>query len=725
MAINYDLNNTGPEVQDRLDQTQLNEQSIADLQEAVGTGGSVDTRIEAAKEEIIGDASTDYDTLGKVEGKVTTLEDAVGTGGSVDERIATEAAARTSAIENEARAREAADTALGNRMTTLEGSVDDRLDQQDAAIGLLDGHKLEVVDVLPTEQEPAVTPESDVIYRLVVTDAETGDVSYEDYMYNEDDLTTPRKIANYPLPGIDEEPTAGSRKLAESGGIAKVYGSYKDDDNWAYVITDKDSKFIFGIKNDGSIEWSAGVPTPVQDLVNSIVLGTDGVNLDGLNKIETFLGDFSTEDTLKALLDAKVNTEEGKGLIPSQYVEEVDNSEMLQQVLDAAGRVIESTHVDGTKEINWNLKVGGDFETPNRKESTEDSGYVDVLLDANNKLIMGVGHDGDVVFGKVPSQIQNLLDEKEDKGVNPNRKTVRLLLIGNSGSDDAMSYVPFILQNMGIDVNLQIGIAMRSSSTLSVHVQNWENESSVYGLRLYSGDGSWSVGSEGTNGVSLQWIFSNYTWDIVSLQQGTPQVIDSYQPYLNKLVNYIRAYTDYPTKFVWFQTHIRAGESNGGPNRSEETISQYYDSMIEACTEIISETVCEYVVPGGTAIQNARSIISIKELGDYANNPNNTSGYGYLNYSDGVHLQEGLPCQIMAYTWVLSLLDIYGFKEYSINGESTRVTSEWSQGKNIPSPHGSPVGSTDENCYIAQQCAIMAIKHPYEVTDMNYIVNPE
>ena len=337
-------------------------------------------------------------------GRITTLETAVGTGGSVDERIATEAAARANA-----------DSALGSRMTTLEGSVDDRLDQQDAAIGLLDGHKLEVVDALPTEQEPAVTPESDVIYRLVVTDSETGDVSYEDYMYNEDDLTTPKKIANYPLPGIDEEPTPGSKKLVESGGIAEVYGKYKDDDEWVYTLTDKDSKFIFGIKKDGSIEWSVGVPTPIQKLVNSIVIGTDGVNLDGLNKIEAFLNEFSTEDSLKALLDAKVNTEDGKGLIPSQYVEEVDNSEMLQQVLDAAGRVIESTHIDGTKEINWNLKVGGDFETPNRKETTEDSGYVDVLLDANNKLIMGVGGDGDVVFGKVPSQIQKLINEKEDK----------------------------------------------------------------------------------------------------------------------------------------------------------------------------------------------------------------------------------------------------------------------------------------------------------------------
>ena len=53
--------------------------------------------------------------------------------------------------------------------------------------------------------------------------------------------------------------------------------------------------------------------------------------------------------------------------------------------------------------------------------------------------------------------------------------------------------------------------------------------------------------------------------------------------------------------------------------------------------------------------------------------------------SHSIHLQEGLPCLIAAYTFVEKLLQLFGFTEYSINGESTR---------------------------------------PYEVTDMNYIKNP-
>lgn len=309
------------------------------------------------------------------------------------------------------------------------------------------------------------------------------------------------------------------------------------------------------------------------------------------------------------------------------------------------------------------------------------------------------------------------LERQYNKGA---KKKIRMLLIGNSATDDALSYVPFIMQNMGVDVEYQIGIAMMSSSTLEDHLDNFENETAAYGFRLYTEGTSW----QNYPSKTIQWMLDNYQWDIVSLQQAAPQKIDTYQPYLNQLINLISGYVDYPIKFIWYQTHIFSAQSNGGAPRSEATITEYYEAEAEYTKSILANTLCEYVVPVSTAIQNARGIIALKTIGDYADNPNNKTGFGYLNYYDGVHLQEGLPCQIAAYTFILAILDIYGFKEYSINGETTRVTSDWTQGKNIPSPHGDPVGSTDENCLIAQKCAIMAIKNPFEVTDMSYIINP-
>lgn len=362
------------------------------------------------------------------------------------------------------------------------------------------------------------------------------------------------------------------------------------------------------------------------------------------------------------------------------------------------------------------------------------SGQIDIWTNVEitapenaTQMWMNVNHNSSdyANFSSVSKEIvsvQQLVDkDNELEESKAKKKKIRLLSIGNSYSQDALAYVPFILQNIGIDVDIQIGIAMMSSSTLANHVSNFENETAAY-TYYYNSGSAWV-----NNGLkSIQQILDDKMWDIISLQQSSGGVFNwsTYQPYLNKLINYISDYVNYPIKFCWYAVQARPASSNSGANWSDEVITQHYESICENAEKVMNETVCEFLIPVNTAIQNARSIATLKAMGAYANNSNNTSGFGYLTPNDGVHLQEGLPCQIAAYTFVLKLLDVYGFDEYSINAESTRVTSDWATGKNIPGPHGDYIGSTDENCLIAQKCAIMAVKHPYEVTDMNYIVNP-
>ena len=302
------------------------------------------------------------------------------------------------------------------------------------------------------------------------------------------------------------------------------------------------------------------------------------------------------------------------------------------------------------------------------------------------------------------------------------RRIIQLLSIGNSYSQDALAYVPFIMQNMDVDVDILIGMLVQGRSSLEMHVDNFEKETAAYVFYLYDGGSSWKNYGHKT----IQWALDNCNWDVVSLQQSShaAPAWEEYQPWCNKLINYVRGYVSYPVRFIWYQTPARSAQSNSGANWSDDTIYEYYKKTAANSQRILEETACEEVVPVGTAIQNARSITRIKVLGDYANNPLNTSGLGYLTPYDGVHLQEGLPSQIAAYTFVQVLLDIYGYKENSIIGETTRITREWASGKSIPGPHGDYIGSTDENCRIAQECAIMAIKNPYEVTDMNSIINP-
>lgn len=303
-----------------------------------------------------------------------------------------------------------------------------------------------------------------------------------------------------------------------------------------------------------------------------------------------------------------------------------------------------------------------------------------------------------------------------EEDLHPLKTKICLLSIGNSYSQDALAYVPFIIQNMGVNADIQIGILMQSSSSLAMHVDNFTKEFPAYTFYLYDGGSCWrNLGKK-----TIQWTLENYQWDIVSLQQSSIGAFkwSTYQPACNQMVNLISSYITKPVKFMWYQPQARPAQSNSGANWDDDTILDHYMSTAEASRRIMEETDCEILVPVGTAIQNARSMESIKVLGDYANNSHNTSGKGYLTCKDGVHLQEGLPCQIAAYTFVQVLLDVYGFKEYSIIDETTRVTAEWARGKSIPGPHGSYIGSNDVNSLIAQKCVVAAVENPYEITDM-------
>ena len=301
--------------------------------------------------------------------------------------------------------------------------------------------------------------------------------------------------------------------------------------------------------------------------------------------------------------------------------------------------------------------------------------------------------------------------------ITPPIADIKLLSIGNSYSADALSYVPFILENMGVDANIQIGLLIMGGGTLTNHVDNFENQIPNYLYFIYEGGGSWQYRGQQT----IQFALDDYEWDNILLQQVSYAAPNwsSYQPSLDTLIGQISNYLDYDVQFGWYMVQSRPSIRDNGPNYPDETIISRYSNIALNSQRVLNETACNFVVPVGTAIQNARTVPAIKALGDYANNIENTSGLGYLD-KDGTHLQEGLPCQIAAYTFVLSILEQYGGLEaYSIIGESTRVTPEWMVGKNIPGINGTPVGSNDMNCLIGQQSAVEAFNNPFQITDMN------
>jgi len=109
---------------------------------------------------------------------------------------------------------------------------------------------------------------------------------------------------------------------------------------------------------------------------------------------------------------------------------------------------------------------------------------------------------------------------------------MNVLSIGNSFSQDAQRYLHRIAKSDGYTLNtfnLFIG-----GCPLSIHYRNMISEKSAYMLEM-NGE---STGFK----VSLKDALLNREWDVVTIQQVSSKspYYDTYQPYLDKLVEYVR-----------------------------------------------------------------------------------------------------------------------------------------------------------------------------------------
>lgn len=290
------------------------------------------------------------------------------------------------------------------------------------------------------------------------------------------------------------------------------------------------------------------------------------------------------------------------------------------------------------------------------------------------------------------------------------KRPMRILAIGNSFSRDSLSYVPIILAEMGIDV--EIGILYRANCSLQMH---WENRASstYYEFDHYTASaGKWTT----TQNKSLADGLSAAEWDLVLFNQVSTLSVDytSYQPYLNNLIDLI-AGTLPNVRFGWLLTHAWADgysaySSLTGISNSNEMLA----AIKAAVKSVWDNTHIQVILPYGIAIQLARGDSTLNAIGDF----NGTGGNGGLT-AEGLHLQDGIGCQIAAYAVCAALLEDMG-AHGGILGNEVRVNDAFLLTYAIPQPHPtSPtnaVGSTDANCLLGQKYAIMAVKEAKGIT---------
>ena len=312
--------------------------------------------------------------------------------------------------------------------------------------------------------------------------------------------------------------------------------------------------------------------------------------------------------------------------------------------------------------------------------------------------------------GQSPYQPQNAAI-LTDKGINERLTNleqitdshIKLLSIGNSFSQDTLSYVPALLKSIAPNLKVTIGILYHGSCSLQMHWEN-RNVSDYYSFNLYDSEtGHWI--NESNKSLNFGLTFTD--WDIVTLQQDSSHSMryDTYQPYLNDLIDLISQKCTNVT-IGWLLTHAWA-EGYSALVDNDITSDDMCERVQAASKRVMEETGVNLLLPYGTAIQNARHNDVLKLIGDGGN----------LCYSDKIHLQEGIGCQIAAYCHTLVILHYLSAKK-GIYGNTLLIDADFETEYNIPNQHGSPVGSTLANCRLGQKAASVAIKMPYNITNI-------
>ncbi len=303
------------------------------------------------------------------------------------------------------------------------------------------------------------------------------------------------------------------------------------------------------------------------------------------------------------------------------------------------------------------------------------------------------------------SKIKKTYFQKASEDVDDARH-INICVLGNSYAADSYSYVPFILLEYGITCKIQL--YYRGSGSLKDLDEQWTDDT-PYSIASLDGkqhvrlhycidtrkDSQW----RNERVASAAEIVSMDKWDIISLQQVSThcQYLETYEPYLQNVIDKINVKCSYPFSLAWFMAYNRASD-----NANEENLA--------AQKEICSKYPFGIVFPVATTIFNCQSNNILAALGD--------SEYKKMYASDNIHLQEGLPCYAASLAIVQSLLQ-YCFHKGSVMDNKIRPTQSWINSINGINPNGQSTGVTEENCSLVQQAAMNAYYNKFSITPWN------
>lgn len=192
------------------------------------------------------------------------------------------------------------------------------------------------------------------------------------------------------------------------------------------AIVDAEDHFLFGIQLNGSIEWGKGVPAPIRAKLKEIINQCQQDKTDVLATINSAKEELTeslqayqqtTDASITALQEGKVDKEEGKSLIEDEVKEcfkVIENEEFLKAIVDSNDKVL----------FGFYRATGKPYYPLNEMYHVEQNEeFFAVWLDAANHVLFGIRRDGQIIgeihsinaLKQVISQIQSDLVSLQEK----------------------------------------------------------------------------------------------------------------------------------------------------------------------------------------------------------------------------------------------------------------------------------------------------------------------
>lgn len=294
------------------------------------------------------------------------------------------------------------------------------------------------------------------------------------------------------------------------------------------------------------------------------------------------------------------------------------------------------------------------------------------------------------------------------------RPVLRILAFGNSFTYSTLEYLPMILEEMMPKTEIIMGICYDGGCSLARHTEKFNGGDAGLGIpaeyERYSEYRStvekWVSEPEP---YTPQKALDRYEWDIIILQQSVENLHD-----FTGLCDFAALVTDYIRYPALLVYNIAQARKPGDPwldDRMEgetaaERSDRHFQMIADFAERAMDTPYISAVLPGGTAVQNLRTCSFAAQTGDS----------GYFAKDAAGHLQQGIGPLAAGYAAAGRIAELC--RELPrLYGLQFMPTDEWAAEKAPPGGCGPCVGVTEENVRLAKQCAMMALKNPYAVTD--------